>query len=80
MFRMRLKLVKIIVLEFIQWAALASTVFVTAQKLATVYPFDYWVVIAVSIGYVAASTLIIWIPVKLVFQWKKWWTLFQNRW
>ena len=75
------KLVKVIVLEFIQWAALASVILVTAQKLATTFLNNsYWLVIATAIGCVAAATVVIWIPVKLVFQWKKWSHFHENEW
>jgi len=77
----RRKQIKVIVLEFIQWAALASTVFVTAEKLASTFVEEYyWVVIATAIGCVAAATLLVWIPVKLVFQWKKWSLFHENKW
>ena len=77
----RRKVVKIVVLELLQWAALATAVFVTAQKYATTFANElYWVVIATSIGCVAGLTLLIWFPVKLFFQWKKWWLFREGEW
>lgn len=72
------KFLKFVVLEFIQWAALASTVFVAAQKFATLT--DYWLVVASSIGYVAVVTLCVWLPTKYALQWKKIWRFFDCQW
>ena len=83
MVRVQTKLAKLVVIEIIQWTAFASTVFVTAQKFGSIRPpdnRDYWIVIASSIGFVAGTTLVVWLPVKFVLQWKKIWRVFENQW
>jgi len=69
------RFIKLLTLEFLQWCGFASPVFFTAAELGRVLSLynntSYWLVVSISIGYVAASTLIIWLPIKILFQWYK---------
>jgi len=82
----RSKTAKRIVLDAFQWGAFATPVFVTGVRLAKAtvsshqVPTDYWLLVALIISYVAAATLLIWIPVKLSFQWIKFATFRKGRW
>ena len=70
-------------LDVFQWGAFATPVFVTGVRLAKVSSHvstEYWLLVAIIIGYVAAATLLIWIPVKLSFQWMKFATFRKGRW
>lgn len=66
---------KLIALELLQWGAFATALLVTAEKLAVATQQSgtgsYWLIVSVSIGYVAVITLLCWIPVKLYFQWMR---------
>nr|XP_002125397.3 transmembrane protein 236-like [Ciona intestinalis] len=80
--RIRPKLVKQIVAEVTQWAAFATPLFVTGVEFGKLEQMkaSYWLVVSVTIGYVAASTLLLWLPVKLVFDWMKLLTWFNGQW
>ena len=73
--QMNRHLIKLFVLELLQWAACACPVFVTGAELGRVLDLkgqaSYWLIVSVSIGYQAVVTLLLWLPVKILFQWYK---------
>lgn len=79
------RVIKLFVLEFIQWAAFATPVFVTGSEFGLSENYKstaslYWLVVSVSIGYVAGATLLVWLPVKLLFQWYKKIDFYNDEW
>ncbi|XP_028297184.1 transmembrane protein 236 [Gouania willdenowi] len=67
------KLVKIVVYEALQFAALVVPVFVIMERFGSLMEFirrgdktAYWLVVAASIAYVTSVTLLVWVPLKYV--------------
>ncbi|XP_053739634.1 transmembrane protein 236-like [Synchiropus splendidus] len=63
------KTVKLVVFETLQFAALMTTVLVVLERFARIIgggsrSASYWLVVAVSIAYVATATLLVWAPLK----------------
>ncbi|KAM8838425.1 transmembrane protein 236 [Synchiropus picturatus] len=63
------KTVKFVVFETLQFAALMTTVLVVLERFARIIgggsrSASYWLVVAVSIAYVATATLLVWAPLK----------------
>ena len=75
---------KFFLFEFIEWVCLATPIYVTGAELAhilspskfndlgeKIYNSEYWLVVWVIFAYVLIATLCIWLPVKVLLQWKK---------
>ncbi|KAM9719978.1 transmembrane protein 236 [Menidia menidia] len=67
------KVVKLVLYEALQYAALVVPVFVVMERFARlvrdVRGFDvtaYWLVVAASLAYVTTATLLVWAPLKFV--------------
>ncbi|XP_004860021.1 macrophage mannose receptor 1 isoform X6 [Heterocephalus glaber] len=69
------KIIKLVVFELLEFAAFSTPTLVTMEQFATAYHrakniserTRYWLIISCSIAYVAVVTLLIWVPVKVLF-------------
>ncbi|XP_072506350.1 transmembrane protein 236 [Notamacropus eugenii] len=69
------KLIKLLVYEILEFASFSIPTLVVAEQFASAFQGTknsaektfYWLVLSISIAYVALVTLIVWIPVKVLF-------------
>nr|XP_006990006.1 transmembrane protein 236 [Peromyscus maniculatus bairdii] len=73
------RIIKLVVFELLEFAAFSVPTLVIMEQFATAYQktrdgsdrTHYWLIVSCSIAYVAAMSLLIWVPIKVVL-FKRW--------
>ncbi|XP_051061701.1 transmembrane protein 236 [Phodopus roborovskii] len=73
------KIIKLVVFELLEFAAFSIPTLVTMEQFASSYQktkitsdrTHYWLIVSCSIAYVAAVSLLIWVPIKVVLYKKR---------